>query len=67
MTNNNKNNNIMTKLYDKCDAFGLHIVNFPLSPAIFHQHQTTVSMHLSSLAVPIFAQIIVTFYHAKGP
>ena len=24
-----KNNNIITKLYDKCDAFGFHIVNFP--------------------------------------
>ena len=24
-----KNNNIMTKLYDKCDAFGFQIVNFP--------------------------------------
>ena len=24
-----KNNNIMTKLYDKRDAFGFHIVNFP--------------------------------------
>ena len=25
----NKSNNIMTKLDDKCDAFGFHIVNFP--------------------------------------
>ena len=24
-----KSNNITTKLYDKCDAFGFHIVNFP--------------------------------------
>ena len=24
-----ENNNIITKLYDKCDAFGFHIVNFP--------------------------------------
>ena len=24
-----ENNNITTKLYDKCDAFGFHIVNFP--------------------------------------
>ena len=24
-----RNNNITTKLYDKCDAFGFHIVNFP--------------------------------------
>ena len=67
MTNNNKNNNITTTLYDRCDAFGFHIVNFPLSLAIFHQHQAMVSVHLSSFAVTIFAQIIVTFYHAKGP
>ena len=25
-----KSNNITTKLYDKCDAFGFHIVKFPL-------------------------------------
>ena len=25
----NENNNITTKLYDKRDAFGFHIVNFP--------------------------------------
>ena len=24
-----RSNNITTKLYDKCDAFGFHIVNFP--------------------------------------
>ena len=24
-----ENNNITTKLFDKCDAFGFHIVNFP--------------------------------------
>ena len=24
-----KSNNITTKLFDKCDAFGFHIVNFP--------------------------------------
>ena len=48
-----KSNNIMTKLYDKRDTFGFHIVNF-------------VSMHLSSFAMPVVAQIIVTFYHATG-
>ena len=26
-----KSNNIMTKLCDKCDAFGFHIVNFPFT------------------------------------
>ena len=49
------------------DAFGFHIVNFPLCQAIFHQHQPTVSMHLSPFAMPVVAQIIVTFYHATGP
>ena len=29
-----KSNNITTKLYDKRDAFGFHIVNFPLCQAI---------------------------------
>ena len=28
-----KNNNIMTKLYDKRYAFGFHIVNFPFMPS----------------------------------
>ena len=28
-----KNNNITTKLYDKRDTFGLHIVNFPFMPS----------------------------------
>ena len=45
-----KNSNITTKLYDKRDTFGFHIVNFPLlCQAVFHQHQPMVSMHLSSL------------------
>ena len=61
------NNNITTKLYDKRDAFGFHIVNFSFSQAIFHQHQPMVSMHLSSFAMPVVAEIIVTFYHATGP
>ena len=43
-----ENNNITTKLYDKRDAFGFHIVKFSSCQAIFHQHQHTVSMHLSS-------------------
>ena len=59
-----KNNHVTTKLYDKRDAFGFHIVNFPF---IFHQHQPMVSMHLSSFAMPVVAQIIVTFHYATGP
>ena len=60
-------NNITIKLYDKRDTFGFHIVNFLSCQAIFHQHQPIVSMHLSSFAMPIVAQIIVTFYRATGP
>ena len=40
---------------------------FLLCQSIFHQHQPTVSMHLSSFALPVVVQIIVTFYHATGP
>ena len=61
-----KSNNITTKLYDKRDAFGFHIVNFLSCQAIFHQHQPMVSMHLSSFAMPVVAQFIVTLYHATG-
>ena len=39
----------------------------PLCQAIFHQHQPTLSMQLSSFAMPVVLQIIVTFYHATGP
>ena len=52
-------NKITTKIYDKHDTFGFHIVNFPF--------MLMVSMHLSSFAMPVVAQIIVTFYHATGP
>ena len=38
-----------------------------LKVEIFHQHQPMVSMHLSSFAMPVVAQIIVTFYYATGP
>ena len=62
-----KSNNMTTKFYDKRDAFGFHIVNFPSCQAIFLQHQPMVSMHLSLFAMPIVAQIIVIFYHATGP
>ena len=40
---------------------------FPLCQAIFYQHQPTVSMHLSSFAMPVVVQIIVTCYHTTGP
>ena len=62
-----KSNNITTKLDDKRDAFGFQIVNFPSCQAIFHQHQPMVSMHLSSFAMLVDAQIVVTFYFATWP
>ena len=40
---------------------------FPSCQAIFHQHQPMVSMHLSSFAMPVVAQIIVTFITPQGP
>ena len=58
-----------TKLYDKRDAFGFHIVNLSLSfmSSNVHKHQPMVSMHLSSFAMTVAVQIIVTFYYATGP
>ena len=35
--------------------------NITTSQAIFHQHQPMVSMHLSSFAMPIVAQVILIF------
>ena len=62
-----KSNNVTSKSYDKCDAFSFYIVNFPFMSSTIHQHQPMVSMHLSSFAMPIVAQIIVTLYHTIGP
>ena len=36
-------------------------ITFPSCQAIFHQHQSMVSMHLSSFAMPVVAQIILIF------
>ena len=62
-----KSNNITTKLYDKRDAFGFHIVNFsfmssniPLATA--YGVYASQFIHYAGVA-----QITVTFYHAKGP
>ena len=60
-------NNITTKLDDKRDMLASTLRTFLSCQAIFHQHQPMVSMHLSSFAMPVVAQIIVTFYHATGP
>ena len=62
-----KRNNITTKLYDKRDAFGFHIVNFPFMSSNIPSHHPMVSMHLSSFAMSVVAQIIVTFYYATWP
>ena len=56
-----RSNNITTKLYDKPDAFGFHMLTFPSCQTIFHQHQPMVSMHFSSFAMPVVAQVILTF------
>ena len=58
-----KSNNITTKLYDKCDAFGFHIVNFPFMPS----NIPSAPAYGVYASQPVVAQIIVTFYHATGP
>ena len=40
---------------------------FPLCQAIFDQHQPTVYEYLSSFAMSVVVQVIVTFYNATGP
>ena len=60
-------NNITTKLYDKCDAFGFHILNFPFMS----------SSILSAPAYGVYASQRIRYasccsnysdvYHAKGP
>ena len=52
-----KSNNVTTKLYDKRDAFGFHIVNFPFMSSNIPSDQPMVSMHLSSFAMPVVAEI----------
>ena len=65
-----KRNNITIELYEKRDAFGFHIVNFPImSSNIPSAHIIIiwlVSMQLSSFAMLIVAQIIMTLYDATG-
>ena len=62
-----ESNNITTKLYDKRDAFGVHIVNFPFISSNIPSTPASDVMHLSSFATPVVVQIIVTFYHTTGP
>ena len=56
-------NNITTKLYEKRDTFGFHIVNVPFMSSNIPS-APTYGVYASQ---PIVAQIIVTFYHATGP
>ena len=59
-------NNITTKLYDKRDTFGFHIVNFPFMSSNIPS-APPYGVYASQLAMPVVAQIIVTFYSATGP
>ena len=49
----------------KCITNVMHLAStlltFPSCQAIFHQHQPMVSMHLSSFAMPVVAQVILIF------
>ena len=56
-----RSNNITTKLYDKRMHLASTLLTFPSCQAIFLQHQPMVSMHLSSFAMPVVAQIILIF------
>ena len=56
-----RSNNITTKLYDNVMHLASTLLTFPSCQAIFHQHQPMVSMHLSSFAMPVVAQVILTF------
>ena len=65
-----KNNNITTKLDDKRDAFGFHIVNFPFMSSNIPSapaYGVYASQHLSSFAMPVVPQIIAAFYYTAGP
>ena len=58
-----KSNNITTKLYDKHDAFGFHIVNFPFMSSNIPS-APAYGVYASQL---IRYEIIVTFYYATEP
>ena len=50
-------NNIMTKLYDKNDAFGFHIVNFPFMLSNIPSAPALVPVHLSSFTMPLLLKL----------
>ena len=62
-----KSKNITTKLYDKRDAFGFNIVNFPFMSSNIPSAPAYGVYALNSFAMPVVAQIIVTFYYTTGP
>ena len=62
-----KSNNIMTNIFDKRDAFGFHIVNFPfmssnIASAAAYGVYASQLIHYTCCN----AQIIVKFYYATG-
>ena len=63
-----ENNNMTTKLYDKRDAFRFHIVDFPFmsSNILSASDQPAGFVHLSSFAMSVVVEIIVTFHHSPG-
>ena len=62
-----ENNNISTKLYDKRDAFGFHIVKFPFMSSNIPS-APAYGVHASQLiCYARCCSIIVTFYHATRP
>ena len=60
-------NNITTKLDDKHDAFGFHIVNFPFMSSNIPSAPAYGVYASQLIRYARFAQIIVTFYYATGP
>ena len=60
-------NNITTKLYDKRDTFGFHIVNFPFMSSNIISAPAYGVYASQLIRYAVVAQIIVTFYHTTGP
>ena len=62
-----KSNNIKTKLYDKRDTFGFHIVNFPLMSSNIPSASAYGVYASQLIRMPVVAQIIVLFTAPQGP
>ena len=54
-----RSNNITTKLMTNVMCLASTLLTFPSCQAIFHQHQPMVSMHVSSFAMSVVAQVIL--------